>query len=1067
MTDSPPLTTFPPINGQGAGVPPVTPVDVQAPQSILNQLLAGNATPDVVQATPVVLPRAAPSMTAATAVPPTSTTAASPSPASMTQDEFDAEVARLDDIFHHNPDDGLAHDAGIKLLNAFALARSGNLRINHALWEIHGRSLRALEEKMEIAGIDAGCPPPPAGLINALQDTGSAMSRVHAWRIWSTFCDRQPHISGVPEPLTVAHTAGVAAIADSSKITAWTEVQEHLERAEDAVDMILGHPFAKDDARPNTWFQVTGGKNEFADAIDDLCREAAPSRTLTTWQRLNTMPQGCTPEFFRDLAQGFRVCARALTGDGSEVDSQSDTDDFRNAAGLCLIAGLGLEAVIAIGSAPGMTDYWSCLAELAKDCLNEEHPQLRAKRGEYVKLVADAHKMSGVPLGFLRLDWAAAVQVMVKFNIDPDRWAVGRFLNALATLHVMKYARVRGRPVGNQRCRVMVRYQGQSAMVEPEKGGDGPLSILFGPKAESTRAFRELLQMPADGKKAVTIAGKAAAWALRNTPCSALPRLRVLGEDPMLLADPDGATFAAYGMRAGGWLRAHHGVDGIARFDGVAIDLHPIIEQADLIRYEWPGAGAGEADHTRWKALLPTGAIEPVPFSVSLPRAFPNMVLPADPRVREAYLALLDSLLTVNLLRDELRHGVWREALAKEFPYLGILPATGHQGSGGGGKRGKEFNIGKSVYAQVVIEATRGQRWDSSMSTSAIDGGDVANRSTTEAVRNHGFFTADEFPFVQLATSDDTQANGAFSADGMCRWATGDTNLCPVVRENAPQLPLRYTSIISGKPFPRTRDDVVSRIVFVFLGALQKDDETLRQIMSGTLARNLRLAHLAWLETSSWRERMSSESVAFENWRFPIHAMVAEALHPGASAGVDEAAAWMRAERARIGEEARSDHTETGSAGVLEHLVGQATEEHFADLFNGAKVAKDPRLPQRYIGSWDFYANLAFLVSGGTFQGLSAMQNSAHLELRKLLGTKATAKSTTSAAKRSFDCAAPRCFFERWTVRYVDKDEPESTLENNNSQRLAGLELIDLHPARPVRRRISAVSMISDTLAAT
>ena len=181
---------------------------------------------------------------------------------------------------------------------------------------------------------------------------------------------------------------------------------------------------------------------------------------------------------------------------------------------------------------------------------------------------------------------------------------------------------------------------------------------------------------------------------------------------------------------------------------------------------------------------------------------------------------------------------------------------------------------------------------------------------------------------------------------------------------------------------------------------------------------------------------------------------------------VDNAATWMATERARIGEEASSDHTETGSAGVLEHLVGQASEEHFADLFNGAKLAKDPRQPQRYIGSWDFYATLAFHISGGSSHGLSAYPTSAQMELRKLIG-KATAKTTTSAARRSFDRAAPRCFFDRWTVRYVDKDEAESTLENNNSQRIAGLELIDLHPERPVRRPLSAMSKINDMPTAT
>jgi hypothetical protein len=979
----------------------------------------------------------------------------------LTQETYTSKAAELDRIFRTDRDDLRAHAAGEELLGLHRQAKLRGLTVDAARWDLDFRSFVALEERMELMAIDRAVENPPEGLIAAMQNVGTASSRLHAWRQWEFFCKRRAAVSGIPNPLTSEHAAGVSAIADSSKITSWSEVGEHLQVALDAVDPFLGHAFAKDDQRSNFWHHAVEGNLALERALNDLLRDVAPARTMRAWERLASLPIGCTPEFMRDLHEGMKVCARALTGDGCEVDRQDDRDDFRNAAGLCLIAGLGVYAVIAICSAPGMSDYWQSVAGLLRECLDEQNPIYRAKRVEYVKLVAEAHKMSGVPVGFLRLDLCDIKRLLAHHPLDQDNRAIVKPLRANTTMHLLKYARVKGRPIGSQNYELVVRYQGQAALFKADKGGGGPIDVVFAQKSDEKRGLLQLLNMPAESKKEQTLPGLAAAWVLRNTPCAALARLRVVGEDPTLIVNPNGVSFAAYPMSTASWLRAHHGMDGVATFTGTVVDTLSDIAQSDMVRYEWPLSGAGGAGHEQWKSTLPTGHVPAIPFSISLVRAFPNIRLPQDPVARTGYLALLDAVLTLNVLRDELRHGRWSVSLAKEFPFIGLLPATGTQGSGGSGKRGSEFNVGKSALATVLIEATRGQRWDSSMSTAGLEGGDVINRSATDAVRLHGFCIGDEFPWIQLSTAEDTDASGAFSANGICRWATGETNPCPVVRQNAPQLPLLYLSILGGKPYPRMRDDVVSRFVFIFLGVLTKDADVQAQVIDGSLARTLRLQHLAWLNSFDWKSRMPSKPGVFANWRFPVHAQVLEALHPGAEAGLDAAAAWMRTERARIGDEARSDNTETGNAGVLEHLVSQATEEMFADIFAMAEVGTNPLLAPRYIKTWDFYAAIANALRGYSIQ--STKDTDPNTELRKLIGPKATARATTTAAKRAFDCQDPRVFFGRWTVQYVGDTEPNNSIRNNSDARMAGLELHDLHPELPVHRRLASMGH-SDTI---
>ncbi|HEY3321237.1 MAG TPA: hypothetical protein VGP72_12275 [Planctomycetota bacterium] len=625
------------------------------------------------------------------------------------------------------------------------------------------------------------------------------------------------------------------------------------EQERDSQNPFLPRWFTKAEGKPNVWVGDTG-------PVSNLGKV-----------KLKILYKCCTPELTRDIKELLDIpVTKEIELLGSILESMvryqpyfvtpmgDKEPEFQWSRTLTILGGLGMQAlrVLAQDVAESTEEAdWQYFATCTDDELKNE--------------VLDAQSICGYPLGFARADFIDVDRILRNENQLTE---VPSWYKQLLLLHILKYTRFHSNYKGKPH--ICAAYRGALAMIEV------PEEAIFLPISSPTNqtVIRELCRVlqidRGTGKRNKSIFDIVCSSLCDFIVPQWLPNPVDLRSRPEIITPPSIQVAMAFERKTDkNWIDSGIKICNVATIDlnTGAVNKDAYISGEMVGALNWPMSLCSGGALKNWRSKLPT-KVEPVLPSEMLSRYIHNV---NDLGMTKAQKAILDSVMLLDLMRDDLYGSRVGMLMVNEYPLICIQP-SGHSVD-------DTTNQGKTNTARILAGALVPGIQVTQISRSASA---PAQRAAASPLEQWGTALYDEF--VPLNSHEHF-----LSQAGLQSLATGGGVTPGRALENANPIFLRHPLFFTLKlnKFP---PDVYNRQVKILLDALTDEnsatDEELDIIMSGEAAMIMRLSALLWIKKNNFVEVIKNAKLVGGKWRFDAHMTVA--THLGAT--VEEIDEYMK-----------------------------------------------------------------------------------------------------------------------------------------------------------------------------
>lgn len=691
---------------------------------------------------------------------------------------------------------------------------------------------------------------------------------------------KQPTIEGMPRIGALVEN-DAAAVEILSTFSAevdkdWAGLHARAERGK-RHETNAGNPYlprwvAKTEDKLSPWLSEMGTMSDQAkEKLTELCLLGAPLKNARWSDLIHGMPN---PDklFMSDICEAIGRNYRLFVwdlGGGTEPD-------FRWCTTLSLLGGLGTAAVRLILSQledEEDLDFWvNCSGdELTRDILK-------------------CQQTSGYPLGLLRCEWPRIQAALADevFVYTP------RALIAAMALHVIKHCRISR---SGDSVYLNIAHKGCAGRYELPAGQLNQ-HLFASLNKVHCKEICYALGIPYPGGKADSWAVKAAAEVFHTITPNSLCRSRPVSDKCEYIPGPTTVTQVVFERAAAvKWVNAGLAIKNVAcvDLDTGRVDKNFTIRGHEALMYDWPKTNADEALVNNWRAQLPSTVI-PEPGADGIQRKVLNINNLGEP---EGYNALLNAVLTADMLRTELAGSAIGGLLTQEFPLLYVLPmghtmdTTTNQG---------KTNFGRILGTSLVpgLGVTK-----MNMSTSA-----PAQRTLGCPLELHGTAIFDEFQIP-------SDGGHFLDSQGIQSLVTGSTSSPGKAGENHAGLRLKHPLILVSK-VAIAPEDIVNRSIPTFLDALTAQTravgKALNELMTSTAGTLVRLSHLMWMKKTGVLEQLRAlDTLSSPHLRFDGHYTIA--CHFGNRESIDRYLLKAR-------DQMRRQFTEAERSGLVDQVGG-------------------------------------------------------------------------------------------------------------------------------------------------
>lgn len=524
-----------------------------------------------------------------------------------------------------------------------------------------------------------------------------------------------------------------------------------------------------------------------------------------------------------------------------------DNATWRWGPAITMLAGLGLNSLRYIAEHMKTNEGWGHLLSLDDEELTGE--------------VVACRNVSGYPAGLLRCDFVDVHHCIARQDHCP------RWYRVLVALHIFKYCRVIYN-VDDSFHAVTVAYKGRHGIVPYYKSNhEQPLTATANKLFTST--IKTLLRIPTNPPRQRTVFDEAVDSVMSEiTPAMLVPRrgLRarpelIVPKGVMYIQDPDltrGYQFINTGMA----------IMNCAKIDvhtGV-VDRHAAVSGEDVLTYDWPRDTIDPAELEQWRFNLPDKVL-PMRASEVILTMLRNVNDLGEPK---ALRALIDSVLTIGLFRDQVAGTAVGAAIRNEFPLVFAYPM--------GSTREATTNQGKTNLCRILVRvlvpdfpAERGMNRSDSA---------PVQRTLAYDIGKYGTALYDEFALPYSSSH-------FLSKESLQALSTSGIGSPGAALENSPgvrlKYPLFFTSKVSALP-PDIRNRQLALFLDQITDANRLPDDMLSLITSGRLSMLARLSHLMYMHKTGMLDRIRDAQPMGGTWRFSAHMTVAEMFAEGDTA---------------------------------------------------------------------------------------------------------------------------------------------------------------------------------------
>lgn len=600
--------------------------------------------------------------------------------------------------------------------------------------------------------------------------------------------------------------------------------------------------------------------------LSGIIRMCTPALNKSLYELFaNTTPVGPAPNHLMfEIADAMATVPYIFLNDRGA----SGTPDplWRWGSTLCQLSFLGL---------PAMRRFFSHFP-LNEDLTHWATCPMRELFDDIMK----AREKTSYPCGLHYLDFGALGRVLHRLSFkEPgtNQVRTPQWYSASVALHLFKHVRYWS-PYSGQPARLVAAYRGKYTVLPLADGDALHQDLMSSANLSVTRQICNILGMPMSTAKSGKVEWfeTMIARTLSNIKPHHLPPARHVDTLTELIVPPGVRITQAEKTRVSGWICTDLQVSNVARVDVRTgkVDTEAVITGPDALAYRWPLETLKATEYSRWSSTVPKEVV-PRRASEVLRKWIRNI---NDMGHWDGFAAVLDSIMTLAMLRTEIGGCPVGNSMDKEFPLVFVLPT--------GSTADETTNQGKTTLCRVIagalmpgVEVTLFSRFTSAPAQRAMIG---------DLERFYGGIL-DEFI---LPRSPEHVLNQA----GLQSIATGNNLPVGKAGENAKPFKLRYPLFFNAKVAPDV-PDLMNRIVPIFLDALTPEtklpEEALQAIMSGYASVEMRASHLMWMQQQrvreiicGWTENVPDGRTVHHHplklvtgsWRFNAHLAVAYGL---------------------------------------------------------------------------------------------------------------------------------------------------------------------------------------------
>lgn len=606
----------------------------------------------------------------------------------------------------------------------------------------------------------------------------------------------------------------------------------------DSVDPYLPSYYSKTDDKPNNWTQETEGLDETQKTALSTQIKASSPQKGTLVDKLRTPPtlnKRCMEDIL-DVMDTVQDLFLWSFGDGDDAE-------WRWGACLCLLSGLGLDAVRHIARGARDLEDWAHWAtasdtELADDILR-------------------AHQIHGTPCGLYRLEWRRLLPILQNATISKDgQLFKPRWVQACIALHLIKHVRYCVTTSGPS---LRVTYRGTRSTFPLAREG-AQMTMTSTANRANVADICKVLHLPYCGTAAKQ------SW-LESVVFSVLSRFnpvmfarpRVLSTRYDIVCAPC-VTIRRHLSPASEyrWIDAGIRVGGLASIDvktGV-VDKDFVLTGEEAAALDWPELAFDRSLFGKWLNCLPD-KVEPVdPWTVIRSRV-KNI---NDLGCPEGVAAMVNTMIFLDIFRTELLESKNCRSLANEFPLFMVLP-TGHDLT-------DTTQQGKTIVAMAVGTCCVPGLEKPNISNKSASA--PAQRAMAAPLEHLGTALYDEFVLPNNHEHFLSQA-------GLQGLATGARVSPGRAGENSIGVQLKHPLFFTVK-VPAFPPDVINRTIPVFMDELttdtRADGRTLMDLSDGLIGMEARLSALRFADEVGLLDQIRSLEPTIGAWRYRTHIMV-------------------------------------------------------------------------------------------------------------------------------------------------------------------------------------------------
>lgn len=669
---------------------------------------------------------------------------------------------------------------------------------------------------------------------------------------------------------------------------------------------------SKTDDRPRIWVADTvntpnidaGIEQRLKERISSVVREVCPSKELGVEVLKRPIIDDIVT--LNEVTEAMRrvpsLFVRQL--------GTSDNLTFRWGPSLCFLAGLGIEGArnfirYGVDAAEGWDHWLNCSEE------------------EWIADVLEAQGICGYPLALARVDWARMRFCFANDNNAP------KWLESLMTLHILKHCRFVERHHHLEQPTIFVAYQGRFANLPiMNEGLEQPLSASTNRNTAQTIA--QILHIPMTTLRARnrTAMESVAERVFGMLNPQNLPFRRPASMKSRFVPAP-GVTVSADTnfSKEWNWIDPQLRVTNVATVDhetGV-INKNAVVRGIDALTFDWPHKPLATPDLLEWRSKLPDKVEPELPSEIALRHLRNINTLGHDRGLAVA----IDSIMLMDLMREELAGSQIGSTLCKEFPIVAVYP-TGHT-------LDETTNQGKTKFCELLGNALAPGVDTNTMNTNTSS---PAQRGMAETFHVFGTSIIDEF----RVTEDDTHFFSKRGIQALCTGAKGGPGR---VMQNDGSFRLRHPLFVNAK-VSAVPPDIRNRQVPVFMDKLTPEtaasSEELSMLTSGKLSMQMRFSAILLIEKYGLVEIVKSLKSEPGGFRFDGHYALMKLLEPPGHEGcvqqyLQVANEFCDAQLEAANDSGLTDEVGMGSSFSMKHYWDNMHDYSLEILFQKQQVA--------------------------------------------------------------------------------------------------------------------------------